>query len=148
LRALIQRVSQASVEVEKKVVGNINSGLVVLLGITHNDSIKDSKYIINKVINLRIFGNESNDNFEKSLLDTKNQILIISQFTLYAELKKGRRPSFAESAKSDIAEKIYDDFIKEIQKENLTIQTGIFGAKMKVHIVNEGPVTIMLDSNN
>lgn len=148
MRALIQRVSQASVEVEKKVVGNINSGLVVLLGITHNDSIKDSKYIINKVINLRIFGNESNDNFEKSLLDTKNQILIISQFTLYAELKKGRRPSFAESAKSDIAEKIYDDFIKEIQKENLTIQTGIFGAKMKVHIVNEGPVTIMLDSNN
>jgi D-tyrosyl-tRNA(Tyr) deacylase len=148
LRALIQRVSQASVEVEKKVVGNINSGLVVLLGITHNDSIKDSKYIINKVINLRIFGNESNDNFEKSLLDTKNQILIISQFTLYAEVKKGRRPSFAESAKSDIAEKIYDDFIKEIQKENLTIQTGIFGAKMKVNIVNEGPVTIMLDSNN
>tara|TARA_B110000438_G_scaffold126090_1_gene122638 strand:+ start:3246 stop:3692 length:447 start_codon:yes stop_codon:yes gene_type:complete len=148
LRALIQRVSKASVEVEKKIVGKINTGLVVLLGITHNDSIKESKYIINKVINLRIFGNELNENFEKSLLDTKNQILIISQFTLYAETKKGRRPSFIESAKSDIAEKIYNDFIEEIKKENLKIQTGIFGAKMKVNIVNEGPVTIMLDSNH
>tara|TARA_B110001454_G_scaffold113505_1_gene106361 strand:+ start:8828 stop:9274 length:447 start_codon:yes stop_codon:yes gene_type:complete len=148
LRALIQRVSKASVEVEKKIVGKINTGLVVLLGITHNDSIKESKYIINKVINLRIFGNELNDNFEKSLLDTKKQILIISQFTLYAETKKGRRPSFIESAKSDIAEKIYNDFIEEIKKENLKIQTGIFGAKMKVNIVNEGPVTIMLDSNH
>ena len=104
--------------------------------------------IINKVINLRILGNELNDNFEKSLLDTKKQILIISQFTLYAETKKGRRPSFIESAKSDIAEKIYNDFIEEIKKENLKIQTGIFGAKMKVNIVNEGPVTIMLDSNH
>jgi len=148
LRALIQRVSKASVEVEKKIVGKINTGLVVLLGITHNDSIKESKYIINKVINLRIFGNELNENFEKSLLDTKNQILIISQFTLYAETKKGRRPSFIESAKSDIAKKIYNDFIEEIKKENLKIQTGIFGAKMKVNIVNEGPVTIMLDSNH
>lgn len=148
MRALIQRVSKASVEVEKKIVGKINTGLVVLLGITHNDSIKESKYIINKVINLRIFGNELNENFEKSLLDTKNQILIISQFTLYAETKKGRRPSFIESAKSDIAEKIYNDFIEEIKKENLKIQTGIFGAKMKVNIVNEGPVTIMLDSNH
>lgn len=148
MRALIQRVSKASVEVEKKIVGKINTGLVVLLGITHNDSIKESKYIINKVINLRIFGNELNDNFEKSLLDTKKQILIISQFTLYAETKKGRRPSFIESAKSDIAEKIYNDFIEEIKKENLKIQTGIFGAKMKVNIVNEGPVTIMLDSNH
>ena len=148
MRALIQRVSKASVEVEKKIVGKINTGLVVLLGITHNDSIKESKYIINKVINLRIFGNELNENFEKSLLDTKNQILIISQFTLYAETKKGRRPSFIESAKSDIAKKIYNDFIEEIKKENLKIQTGIFGAKMKVNIVNEGPVTIMLDSNH
>ena len=148
MRALIQRVSKASVEVEKKIVGKINTGLVVLLGITHNDSIKESKYIINKVINLRIFGNELNDNFEKSLLDTKKQILIICQFTLYAETKKGRRPSFIESAKSDIAEKIYNDFIEEIKKENLKIQTGIFGAKMKVNIVNEGPVTIMLDSNH
>tara|TARA_B110000438_G_scaffold174501_1_gene166743 strand:+ start:3252 stop:3698 length:447 start_codon:yes stop_codon:yes gene_type:complete len=147
LRALIQRVSKASVEVEKEIVGSINEGLVVLLGITHKDSHKDSEFIINKIINLRIFGDESNDNFEKSILEIKGQILLISQFTLYAETKKGRRPSFTESAQSNVAEKIYSDFIEKIIKHNLTIQRGIFGAKMKVTIINEGPVTIMLDSN-
>jgi D-aminoacyl-tRNA deacylase len=147
LRALIQRVSEASVEVEKEVVGSIKEGLVVLLGITHKDYEKDSEFIINKIVNLRIFGNESNDNFEKSILETKGQILLISQFTLYAETKKGRRPSFTESAKSEVAEKIYNNFIEKITKQNLNIQTGIFGAKMKVNIVNEGPVTMMLDSN-
>jgi|TARA_B110000263_G_C15311296_1_gene513480 D-tyrosyl-tRNA(Tyr) deacylase len=146
LRALIQRVSKASVEVENEVVGNITEGVVVLLGINHKDSLKDTEFIINKIINLRIFGNESNDNFEKSILEINGQILLISQFTLYAETKKGRRPSFTESAKSNVAEKIYNDFVKETKKNNLIIQTGIFGAKMKVSIINEGPVTIMLDS--
>lgn len=146
MRALIQRVSKASVEVENEVVGNITEGVVVLLGINHKDSLKDTEFIINKIINLRIFGNESNDNFEKSILEINGQILLISQFTLYAETKKGRRPSFTESAKSNVAEKIYNDFVKETKKNNLIIQTGIFGAKMKVSIINEGPVTIMLDS--
>jgi D-tyrosyl-tRNA(Tyr) deacylase len=139
-------VSKASVEVENEVVGNITEGVVVLLGINHKDSLKDTEFIINKIINLRIFGNESNDNFEKSILEINGQILLISQFTLYAETKKGRRPSFTESAKSNVAEKIYNDFVKETKKNNLIIQTGIFGAKMKVSIINEGPVTIMLDS--
>lgn len=138
--------SKASVEVENEVVGNITEGVVVLLGINHKDSLKDTEFIINKIINLRIFGNESNDNFEKSILEINGQILLISQFTLYAETKKGRRPSFTESAKSNVAEKIYNDFVKETKKNNLIIQTGIFGAKMKVSIINEGPVTIMLDS--
>ena len=101
MRALIQRVKSASVEVEDKIVSEINSGLVVLLGITHDDSLNDTKYLINKIINLRIFGNDQNDNFELSLLETKKDILIISQFTLFANTRKGRRPSFIESAKSD-----------------------------------------------
>ncbi len=146
MRALIQRVKSASVEVEDKIVSEINSGLVVLLGITHDDSLNDTKYLINKIINLRIFGNDKNDNFELSLLETKKDILIISQFTLFANTRKGRRPSFIESAKSDNAKRIYDEFIDIISKEQINIKTGIFGAKMLVQINNDGPVTISMDS--
>ena len=146
MRALIQRVKSASVEVEDKIVSEINSGLVVLLGITHDDSLNDTKYLINKIINLRIFGNDQNDNFELSLLETKKDILIISQFTLFANTRKGRRPSFIESAKSDNAKRIYDEFIDIISKEQINIKTGIFGAKMLVQINNDGPVTISMDS--
>ena len=146
MRALIQRVKSASVEVEDKIVSEINSGLVVLLGITHDDSLNDTKYLINKIINLRIFGNDNNDNFELSLLETKKDILIISQFTLFANTRKGRRPSFIESAKSDNAKRIYDEFIDIISKEQINIKTGIFGAKMLVQINNDGPVTISMDS--
>ena len=146
MRALIQRVKSASVEVEDKIVSEINSGLVVLLGITHDDSLNDTKYLINKIINLRIFGNDNNDNFELSLLETKKDILIISQFTLFANTRKGRRPSFIESAKSDNAKRIYDEFIDIISEEQINIKTGIFGAKMLVQINNDGPVTISMDS--
>ena len=146
MRALIQRVKSASVEVEDKIVSEINSGLVVLLGITHDDSLNDTKYLINKIINLRIFGNDQNDNFELSLLETKKDILIISQFTLFANTRKGRRPSFIESAKSDNAKRIYDEFIDKISEEQINIKTGIFGAKMLVQINNDGPVTISMDS--
>ena len=146
MRALIQRVKSASVEVEDKIVSEINSGLVVLLGITHDDSLNDTKYLINKIINLRIFGNDQNDNFELSLLETKKDILIISQFTLFANTRKGRRPSFTESAKSDNAKRIYDEFIDTISEEQINIKTGIFGAKMLVQINNDGPVTISIDS--
>ena len=146
MRALIQRVKSASVEVEDKIVSEINSGLVVLLGITHDDSLNDTKYLINKIINLRIFGNDQNDNFELSLLETKKDILIISQFTLFANTRKGRRPSFTESAKSDNAKRIYDEFIDTISEEQINIKTGIFGAKMLVQINNDGPVRISMDS--
>ena len=146
MRALIQRVKSASVEVEDKIFSEINSGLVVLLGITHDDSLNDTKYLINKIINLRIFGNDQNDNFELSLLETKKDILIISQFTLFANTRKGRRPSFTESAKSDNAKRIYDEFIDTISEEQINIKTGIFGAKMLVQINNDGPVTISMDS--
>ena len=147
MRSLIQRVTSASVQVEDKIICEIGSGLVVLLGITHNDSVDDSNYLINKILNLRIFGDENSDNFELSLLDTKKEILIISQFTLYADTKKGRRPSFIESAKSDVAKKIYDEFISLIKTQTeINVKTGIFGAKMLVNINNDGPVTISMDS--
>ena len=147
MRSLIQRVTSASVQVEDKIISEIGSGLVVLLGITHNDSVDDSNYLINKILNLRIFGDKNSDNFELSLLDTNKDILIISQFTLYADTKKGRRPSFIESAKSDVAKKIYDEFISLIKTQTeINVKTGIFGAKMLVNINNDGPVTISMDS--
>ena len=147
MRSLIQRVTSASVQVENKIISEIGSGLVVLLGITHNDSANDSNYLINKILNLRIFGDDNSDNFELSLLDTNKDILIISQFTLYADTKKGRRPSFIESAKSDVAKKIYEEFITLIKAQReINVKTGIFGAKMLVNINNDGPVTISMDS--
>ena len=112
MKALIQRVSSGSVIVENKTVGSIQKGLVVLVGVTHSDSEKDIDFIINKIVNLRIFGNEENDNFEKSVKEIDGGILIISQFTLYADMKKGRRPSFVNSAKSEFAEEIYNKFIE------------------------------------
>jgi len=147
VKALIQRVSSGSVIVENKTVGSIQKGLVVLLGVTHSDSEKDIDFIINKIVNLRIFGNEENNNFEKSVKEIEGEILIISQFTLYADMRKGRRPSFVNSAKSEFAEEIYNKFIEKIKEENLLIQTGIFGEKMQVKIINEGPVTLILSSD-
>ncbi|MBA47295.1 MAG: D-tyrosyl-tRNA(Tyr) deacylase [Dehalococcoidia bacterium] len=147
MKAIIQRVSSGSVEVEKKIVGSINQGLVVLLGITHNDNNKDIDYMIQKILNLRIFGDENTDNFERSILDIQGELLIISQFTLYGETKKGRRPSFINSAKSEFALEIYNKFLEKIKEEKIKIETGIFGAKMRLNIVNEGPVTLILDSN-
>ena len=146
MKALVQRVSIGSVEVENIIVGSIGLGLVVFLGITHSDTDKEIDFIINKIINLRIFGDENTDNFERSLVDINGELLIISQFTLYGETKKGRRPSFIDSAKSEYAEPIYKNFINKIKEQNIKIETGIFGAKMRVNIVNEGPVTLMLDS--
>ena len=147
MKAIIQRVSSGSVEVEKKIVGSINQGLVVLLGITHNDNNKDIDYMIQKILNLRIFGDENTDNFERSILDIQGELLIISQFTLYGETKKGRRPSFINSAKSEFALEIYNKFLEKIKEEKIKIETGIFGAKMRLNIVNDGPVTLILDSN-
>ncbi len=147
MKALIQRVSSGSVEVDKKIVGSINKGLVIFIGITHNDSEKEINYLTNKILNLRIFGDENTDNFEKSVLDNQGELLIISQFTLYGDTKKGRRPSFVNSAKSDYAYKIYNKFVEKLREEQIKVETGIFGAKMTVNIVNEGPVTLILESN-
>ena len=137
---------KASVTVNKKIVSSIDSGLLIFLGVKNDDSSKDVEYLVKKIINMRIFSSETSDNFEKSLIESKKEILVVSQFTLYGELNKGRRPSFIESAKSDYALEIYEQFINELKKTDLKIQTGIFGAKMYVKIINDGPVTLMLDS--
>ena len=146
MRALTQRVLKASVTVNKNIVSSIDAGLLIFLGIKNDDSSKDVQYLVKKIINMRIFASETSDNFEKSLIEAKKEILVVSQFTLYGELKKGRRPSFIESAKSDYALTMYEEFINELKKTDLKIQTGIFGAKMYVKIINDGPVTLMLDS--
>jgi len=137
---------KASVTVNKNIVSSIDSGLLIFLGVKNDDSTKDVEYLVKKIINMRIFASETSDNFETSLIESKKEILVVSQFTLYGELNKGRRPSFIESAKSDYALEIYEQFINELKKTDLKIQTGIFGAKMYVKIINDGPVTLMLDS--
>lgn len=146
MRAVIQRVKRASVTIEGKKYSEINQGYLVLLGITHNDSEKDIKYLKDKILNLRIFSN-SEGKFDYSIKDIKGEILIVSQFTLYADSRKGRRPDFTQAAKPEIAKKLYLEFIEEIKKENIPVKTGVFGAEMEVELINDGPVTIILDSD-
>lgn len=145
--ALIQKSGPARVEVENKIVGQINNGLVILLGITQSDSSKDIDYLIEKIINLRLFENEGKD-FDQSILETGKEILLISQFTLYASCNKGRRPDFTNAAKRDIAEPLYDELVSKLRAKNVKVETGIFGAMMQVHLVNEGPITIILNSKD
>jgi len=147
VKAVIQRVSHASVEVDKEIVGEINKGLVVLLGINHRDGEEDADYITDKLIHLRIFQDE-NDKMNLSLKDVAGGILVISQFTLYANTRKGRRPSFINAALPEKAEPLYDYFIQELQKTGIPTSQGKFGALMHVHIHNDGPVTIILDSED
>ncbi len=145
--AVIQRVSKSSVKVEDKVIGEISKGLNILLGVQKDDTTKDVKKLVNKIVNLRIFSDE-NDKMNLSLLDINAQVLVISQFTLSGNVKKGRRPSFENSAEPKIAEELYEEFISEIANMNIYTQKGVFGAKMDVLIQNDGPVTFVLNSNN
>ena len=145
MKALIQRVTKSSVNINEEIFSNINHGLLILVGIHKSDTIKDIKYIVDKCINLRIFS-DKNGKFNYSAVDMKAELLVVSQFTLYADVSKGRRPSFFESATPSNAEKIYDETIEEFNKTGLNIQTGEFGAKMKIDLTNDGPVTILLNS--
>ena len=145
MKFVIQRVKNASVEVENKVVGKINEGFLVLIGVTHDDTKKTADILIKKLLNLRIFKDE-NDKMNLSLKDVGGELLLISQFTLYADCKKGNRPSFVKSAKYDIASELYEYVIDECKKTSIKVETGIFGADMKVSLLNDGPVTIILDS--
>ncbi len=147
MKALLQRVSSASVEVDNKIIGKIGTGLVILLGITEGDTEKDIATLAEKSLNLRIF-EDDNGKMNLSLLDVKGSILLISQFTLYSDSKKGRRPSFINAAKPDIAIPLYEKFICELRKSGIEVQTGKFGAMMEVNINNSGPVTIMLETEN
>ena len=145
MKFVIQRVKKASVEVEEKEVGKINQGMLVLIGITQEDDKKIADKMIKKLINLRIFQDKENK-MNLSIKDVKGKLLLVSQFTLYADCKKGNRPSFTESAKFDVANNLYQYIIEECKKTGINVETGIFGADMKVNLTNDGPVTIILDS--
>ncbi|QVK16905.1 D-tyrosyl-tRNA(Tyr) deacylase [Mycoplasmatota bacterium] len=147
MKIVIQRVSSASVEVEKKIVGQIDDGLMLLVGVTHEDTQEDIDYLVRKIINMRIFEDEEGK-MNKSLIDTRGRILSISQFTLYANSRKGNRPSFVDSAKPDHAEKLYNKFNEELKNKDIRVETGIFGEHMNVTLVNDGSVTIVIDSKN
>ncbi|MBR6690134.1 MAG: D-tyrosyl-tRNA(Tyr) deacylase [Bacilli bacterium] len=144
MRILVQRSLNSSVSVNNEIVGSINNGLVLLVGFTHTDSSSDIDYLINKVINLRIFDDE-NGIMNKSILDVGGSILSISQFTLYADTKKGNRPSYINAMGGEKSIKLYDEFNEKLSKL-VKVEKGIFGADMKVSITNDGPVTIMLES--
>lgn len=145
MRAVVQRVKEASVEVESSVVGKIDKGLLVLLGISNTDTEKDIDYIIRKISGLRVF-EDSDGIMNESVLDISGEILLISQFTLYGDARKGNRPSYVQAANSEISLPIYNKFIDEMKNRNLSFSTGQFGADMKVSLINDGPVTILLDS--
>lgn len=145
MRAVVQRVTSSSVTVDEKVIGSISEGFNVLLGICKDDTIEDLQYIKDKIINLRVFHDE-NDKMNLSILDIKGEILAISQFTLYGDCRKGRRPNFMEAMGGEDAKSLYDKFIEMLKESKLKVETGEFGAHMKVEINNDGPVTILLDS--
>lgn len=146
MRFVVQRVSKAQVTVNNKVVGKINKGFLVLIGVTHEDTKEIADLMVKKLLNLRVFQDE-NDKMNLALKDVKGELLLVSQFTLYADCKKGNRPSFVDAAKPDLANDIYEYIIEKCKKEEFNVQTGIFGADMKVELLNDGPVTIILDSD-
>jgi len=146
MKAVIQRVTEASVTVEDKIISSIKDGLLILLGITDDDSDLDITWLSNKIINLRIF-NDENHVMNKSIIDIKGDVIVVSQFTLMASTKKGNRPSYIKAAKPEIAIPLYEDFITHLEKDLCKkVGTGIFGADMKIKLLNDGPVTIILDS--
>lgn len=145
MKCVIQRVSSSKVTVDNAVIGSIGAGLNILLGVKEGDTTEDIKKLVTKIVNLRIFQDENNK-MNLSLHDTHGEALIISQFTLIGNLKRGRRPSFDKSAKPDVAKSLYEEFVKEIANCGVKTQTGEFGAMMDVEIHNDGPVTFILDS--
>jgi len=146
MRAVIQRVSRAKVSVDSETVGEIGNGILLLFGVSRNDAEKDADYILEKVINLRIFDDEAGK-MNLSLLDIRGDLLVVSQFTLYGDSRKGRRPSYIEAAAPERANTLYEYFVGEARKHLSKVETGKFQAMMDVELVNDGPVTILLDSS-
>lgn len=147
MRVVVQRSKQASVVVDGRTVGKISAGFVVLVGITHDDSQEDVLYLADKVANLRVFEDEQGK-MNLSLLDVGGEVLSISQFTLYGDCRKGRRPSFVQAAKPEQAKALYEQFNEALEAKNIKVETGIFGAMMQVHLINDGPTTLMIDSKD
>jgi len=148
VKVVIQRVSQATVKVSDKIISEIKLGFLILLGVEKSDSKEDINWLVNKILNLRVFSdNELKMNL--SIKDIKGEIIVVSQFTLHAKTKKGNRPSYIEAANPEQAEPLYEEFISQLKnKSAVSVQSGVFGANMQVDIVNDGPVTIIIDSKN
>jgi D-tyrosyl-tRNA(Tyr) deacylase len=144
MRVVVQRVSEASVSVDARVVGNIERGLVVLVGITHDDGEDQARFLADKIANLRIFADDEGK-FNRSALDVTGEVLVVPQFTLYGDARKGRRPNFVQAAPPEIAEPLFEQFVSFLEEEGLHVETGVFGAMMSVKIFNDGPVTIILE---
>ncbi|MDR1013245.1 MAG: D-tyrosyl-tRNA(Tyr) deacylase [Lactobacillales bacterium] len=147
MKIVIQRVTFASVVINKKIHNKIQKGFLILVGVHKKDTLEDVQYLVKKIINLRIFEDETKK-MNHSIRDVSGEVLSISQFTLYADTKKGNRPSFVQAAKVSLAKKLYEAFNQSLQKYNIAVKTGIFGADMKVNLINDGPVTIIIDSKN
>lgn len=147
MKLLVQRVSSAKVDVDSKTVGKINNGFLVLIGVTHTDTREIADYLVKKLCNLRVFKDE-NSKMNLSIKDVDGELLIVSQFTLYADCQHGNIPSFVNSAKPDMANELYEYFVEKCRKEVKNVETGIFGADMKVSLLNDGPVTIMLEKED
>ena len=147
MRVVVQRCLESRVEVEGEIVGQIPHGLMLLVGITHNDTEKDVEFVADKVANLRIFS-DKDDKMNLSVLDTKGQILSVSQFTLYGDCRKGRRPNFMAAARPEVAEGLYELFNQKLRDKGLHVETGKFGAMMQVQLINDGPVTLIVESDS
>ena len=145
MKVIIQRCSSAKVTVDEEIIGQINQGLMLLVGVTHEDEEKDAEYLAEKIAGLRIFEDESGK-MNYSVLDVQGAILSVSQFTLYADTRKGKRPNFMAAAKPDLAEPLYEYFNEQLRKKGLHVETGKFGAMMDVSLTNDGPVTLILES--
>ena len=144
MKIVVQRVKNAKVEVDEKTVGSINQGFLVLLGVTHTDTKAEADYLVKKLCNLRVFEDE-NGKMNLGLKDVGGELLIVSQFTLYADCSQGNRPSFINAAKPDVANELYEYFCEKCKEQNIKVEKGIFGADMKVSLLNDGPVTIILE---
>jgi D-tyrosyl-tRNA(Tyr) deacylase len=148
MKVVIQRVSQASVTIDAKIVADIQKGLLVLIGVEDADTQEDINWLCQKITNLRIFGDE-NEIMNLSVKDIDGEVIVVSQFTLHASTKKGNRPSYIKASKPEVAIPLYENFVKQLEKElGKKVQTGIFGANMKILLLNDGPVTIQIDSKN
>jgi D-tyrosyl-tRNA(Tyr) deacylase len=147
MRAVIQRVSEASVTVEGNLISKIGPGILALAAVSTSDTLKDIKWMADKICGIRIFS-DSEDRMNLDLAHAGGKILVVSQFTLYGDCRKGKRPSYSNSAKADFAEKMYLELINEIRSKGVDVKTGVFGAMMKVNLINDGPVTLILDSQS